>query len=545
MRAAQLGQVATEVETAKWRALVKRSMLKRKATELDGPGAKAQAAKKRAKVPKMATWEWLLALDSSMFDTLGHGLEWYVPKRLDRTFDEDFEDGAVDDDNLLVMCADEEHKQLAGYYYLERKLHLSCVRLQPPLHRRHNDMMNALVKANMYQVVALTVMRRNISYGPWGKGGNLQELWEAAAEIVQLIKPNDPFLLRMWGDICRDWNWVNDTDTGLHARQRFLEELSTFRPFAIKGPRAAPSKWMSVVQAIKWERADHTVKLMGICFLALSKGWVGDLDAMFCQKFVLDRERDRVMQQRFPKHSSDAQAHAAGGSASGASSSLVASSSAPPPSRASAKASARKQVSHMIGKIRNALMAVGRLMANVEFKDLQEILLVVCEGLQKEHSWCVQLFKTRDGVLQYYKEMATGRWLQPMYEAAGCLQNWSRFAGVVGLTTSLQASLKKTLSPTSEQVEMENPLCGTIYSLVLNLLSERSCSCQYLSESYPGILGGLLGTDDDQLMTLARFKSDWEAYCAARMSRAPEVQAACTISSLATKAMEQMARIAK
>lgn len=193
MRAAQLGQAATESDTAKWRALVRRSMLKRKATELDGPGAKARAAKKQAKVPKMATWEWLFALDSSMFDTLGHGLEWYTPKVVGRTFDEDFEQEDVDDDNLLVMCADEEQTQLAGYYYLERKLHLSCVRLQPPLHRRHNDMMNALVKANMYQVAALTVMQRNISYGPWGKGANLQELWEAAVEMMQLVKPNDPF----------------------------------------------------------------------------------------------------------------------------------------------------------------------------------------------------------------------------------------------------------------------------------------------------------------------------------------------------------------
>ncbi len=63
-----------------------------------------------------------------MRDTLGHGLEWYDCSQKLRPFNADFEENESPDDNVLTICMDEEQKQLAGFFYLERKisLNLTC-----------------------------------------------------------------------------------------------------------------------------------------------------------------------------------------------------------------------------------------------------------------------------------------------------------------------------------------------------------------------------------------------------------------------------------
>lgn len=537
MRAAELGEKTSEADQEIWNGTLKRALRKRKAGATSGPAAKGKAAQRTAKIPKMATWEWLMAMDSSMNDTLGHGLEWYKPSVPDRSFNDDFAPDEADQDNVLVICTDEEQKQLAGFYFLERHLGLNVVRHQPPLHRRHNDFTNTLVRSGLYEVVALTVMQRNIAYGPWGKGGNLQDLWESAIEMMAVLTPQDPFLLKMWPVICKGRGWVEEHQTNAKAREKFLEELASYRPFATKGPRAAPSKWMSVINAIGYERPDRGMKLMGIAYLALSKGWVSDLDTLFCQKYILSEERDRVLAERF-------------GSGGAASSSAAASSSGDPlpkakASMASAKAKAQTKVSSLINKSQNALMAVGRLMANTEFTDVQEIVYILGQPLGKEHTNCIKAFKTKEGVLEYYKGMALGSWREPLWEAVDSLRQWHRFERVEGLTTSLAPALKQALTVDSDSVKMEDNMCRTIFRFLAQFLSERSASCQYSSNHYPGILGGLLGDETEQKQTFERFKADWIAYCEAKKSNSPDVQRMCALSSLHTRAMEQFARLAK
>lgn len=537
--------MASEGDIQAWKDIEKRA-LKRKGAPDKSLQGKAREAKRQAKVPKLSTWEWLVGMDSALFDTIGHGLEWYKPRHVDRPFDDDFEENEEDTDAVLIVCTDEEQKQLVGYYYLERHARFNVVRHQPPLHRRHNDLVNALAKSNLYEVLALTVLQRNIAYGPWNKGGNLQQLWEGAMEMMALLTPDSPFLLRMWPLICKGRGWVDEERTNRAARAAFLKELCTFRPFACKGPRAAPSKWMSFINAIGYEMPDHGVKLMGIAYLSLAKGWVDDLESFFGQSFFLADEKADVLEKRFGSTAPASSSTCTSASSSGApSSSSSASKPMAPPSRAAAKAKARAKVTSMIAKSQNALMAVGRLMANTEFHDLQQVIFILCQPLAKEHASTVKMFKTREGVLEYYKGMGLGSWLEPLWGAVDCLRLWHYFDKVSGLTTSLSNELKERLTPDSDAVIMEDNLCHIIWRFVICLLAERAGSCQYASEHYPGILAGLLGSAEEKQQTLARFKDDWETYCMARKSRSPAVQKICDRSSLDTRVMHQVARIAK
>lgn len=46
----------------------------------------------------------------------------------------------------------------------------------------------------------------------------------------------------------------------------------------------------------RYERPDHTIKLMGIAFLCLSRHWAPDF-ALFCQKAALSNQKELALQR--------------------------------------------------------------------------------------------------------------------------------------------------------------------------------------------------------------------------------------------------------
>ena len=77
---------------------------------------------------------------------------------------------------------------------------------------------------------------------------------------------------------------------------------------------------------------------------------------------------------------------------------------------------------------------------------MQEILYQLSAPLLKEHGWAIEVFKTRVGVLSYYRDMGFGVWIKPSWEAVDAFRLWARFKNIVGLTTSFTTSMKRTLT---------------------------------------------------------------------------------------------------
>ena len=88
-------------------------------------------------------------------------------------------------------------------------------------------------------------------------------------------------------------------------------------------------------------------------------------------------------------------------------------------------------------------------------------------------------------------------------------------------------------------------LCEVSWRLLSWLLTERASSCQNYSNSYPCVLAGLLGPATEASATMLRFKEHWESYCACRAVQSPALQRMCSRSSLNTRVMESLARLAK
>ena len=125
MRDAMAGAEATDLHKSKWKRLLTHALAKKRKRAI-ADGDEDTPALKQMKIDRSATWERLCALDDSMAQTIGHGLEWYACHK-QMTFNHDFEGDEQDMDNVLVFCMDEEQKQLCGYYFLERSLKLNVV----------------------------------------------------------------------------------------------------------------------------------------------------------------------------------------------------------------------------------------------------------------------------------------------------------------------------------------------------------------------------------------------------------------------------------
>ena len=136
--------------------------------------------------------------------------------------------------------------------------------------------------------------------------------------------------------------------------------------------------------------------------------------------------------------------------------------------------------------------------------------------------------------------------MDPLMAMTSFLREWHVFKNVTGLTTSFPKALKKTLKVDSSQVALEDAMCETIWTLMSNVLTERCSSAMYLSEAYPCALAGILSPDKETAeTTLRRFQKDWECYCAARKSCIVVVRDMCKRSTLNTRGMEGLARLAK
>ena len=556
LKKSQVGAPADAEELEAWKeAETVGSMMRRRRLE-SGSGANVihREAKTLAKTPYLATLDWVLGLHGSMEDSLLHGLEWYKPKR-QRTFNDDFEEDEKDDDNFLVICMDEEQKQLRGYFFMERCLGLNTFLFMPPMHRRHNDWTNAAARSNNYDVVALTIFERNVAFGPYNKGGNAQELWEVGLELMQFIDADDPFLLKVWPLICSGKEWYTDEETCRGARERFIASLTTARPFSVKGNRAAPSKWAGVLRAIEEERPDAGVKLLGIGFIAIKRGWISCWEDLYDQGRKIFQLKDDAMDTLFPEEV-EAEVLVEDGAACAAAAPAAVpiavakgkgKAKAKPKalSTAKAKAKARAKVSRLISSSANAMHACGRLLTNQDFLDIQEGMYALSVGLLAEHRQAIMTMKSREGMLEYYRANALGSWREPLWSAMETICSLKAFRRVVGLTTEFPAVLKKRYTPDHPTVVAEDNLARTFWNFTSHLLAERAASCQRYSTSYPLLLGGMLGDESEIIATIAKFKIDWEAYCSARCCKIDVVMTACDRSSLNSRAMEQTARYAK
>jgi hypothetical protein len=497
-------------------------------------------AKKARREPYLATYDWLCALENALREGVGHGLSWYKNTEADRAVDDDFRDGEIDSNNILTITVDEEQKQLRAIYFLQRCLHLNVERLMPPFHSRNNACVRALHRAGVWEVALLAIFQRNCVFGPFKKSGNFQQLWETGLDLSEALQENNPFLLRVWPSICKRKGWQNPSETDAQARVQFIKQLPTARPFAKKGMKVSQGKWMGIFESIGFEREDADIKLLGVACICLQKGWIDSWDGLLDPRALQDIEALKECEYG----GGDALPPPGPGAASSSTGPMVPAVPAPKAKAPAAKAAARSNVGKFVQRSEHALLCLGRLLANVEYRDMLEVLHVLYAGIWKEHVWAVHLLKGSKTVKEYYLRMALGEYLKAMYSAIECTYDIDKFRFVFGFTLQFTRDVLDDVTLESPRVAAEDALAAKVFRILSHLLTEAVTTSMRHS-SYPMCFAAIYGNDGEREECMANFRKDWEAYVACRAVMLPSVRALARRSPLNTRAWELMARYAK
>jgi hypothetical protein len=149
-----------------------------------------------------------------------------------------------------------------------------------------------------------------------------------------------------------------------------------------------------VFESIAFEREDADIKLLGAACISLQKGWVDSWDGLLDPRAM----QDIVALQEDEHGGGDAMPPSGSGAASSSTGPLV---PAPKAKALVANAAARANVCKFIQRSEHSVRGLGRLWANVEYRDMLEVLHVLYAGIWKEHVWAVRLLKGSKTVKEY------------------------------------------------------------------------------------------------------------------------------------------------
>ena len=148
----------------------------------------------------------------------------------------------------LVLCTDQESKQLASAYYLQFHKDAFVFHVPDPGHRGWNDTWLALAQAGMSKDAMRNLALYNIKYGPWSKSGFFKKVQDAAKLLSEELQPNDPLLQFFYPQILADLGRCADKNDEA-SRKEFLGSLPSLPVVTCKGPKASSSRFHSLVHA--------------------------------------------------------------------------------------------------------------------------------------------------------------------------------------------------------------------------------------------------------------------------------------------------------
>ena len=142
----------------------------------------------------------------------------------------------------LGVAHDQWQVQLTGLGWMQH-LGLTIEGMADPEHRSHNDAATAVCWAGLRTAHHAAILLCNALLGPWGKCAFFHGVIAEGRNSVAGMKPDDPWLLRYWPRIVRDYGWEDVPGSfNAEARERWLaEELPDHPCYRDLGVKVKPS----------------------------------------------------------------------------------------------------------------------------------------------------------------------------------------------------------------------------------------------------------------------------------------------------------------
>ena len=502
------------------------------------PGGKAGDSKRRAKpIPRLASFDWLVAVDNSLRWGTGRGLERFAE------VDQYLLRGEAPP--TLVIAMDQEQTQWTALHFLQYgPPELCCLGIFDNFHRRHNDLWAAMKGSGMIGYYLCKIPELNLSYGPFQNSAWMSDYMDGASDLAQALTPDDHLLLRLWPGICKDMQFHVPELQGRSARAEFLRELPSFPIFNKKGPKAATSRWMSWQGAFRFHDRYHHTKLLVSVYVSMQKGWIASADEVWAA--------DEVFAAADAKGPGQQEGVAEPPPRPVAASSSSSTCAAPPCSAEPPAKQARRDTrplealrSTQKGKFKNTFVAVTKAMANPDLLFGARMIATLTAGEELAHGLTAKTMRGPEKTVEFFIGWALYSWLEPLGDMIASLAD-PLALGAMGISVEFLGVEYRDLTPQSPLVVCEDIHCARAVRFASELLRTRCSSMSWHTSSYPGLLGPLLSRDRsivDAHMEL--FKRHASAYEAAKEIRRPEIARMVQRSCMRGKFMQSCIFFAK
>ena len=496
--------------------------LRRKSTYFDGEGdGLAKKARKAKTLERVAAYDVGLSVENMLYYHNGQGLV---------RFEDDFTEDKPADwvPPSLVITMDWEQKQWAMLWFLRNKLNLCLEGIPDVEHLRHKNLENSTDKAGLRPTVQKGIVVFNVAFGSWNKGTWLRDIEETAIDLSRNDSPGSPLLRKWWPLIMKSSQYGPEKDNS-SFRARWLAELPTLKTNFLDGPKASSSRWCSYQLAARFHLPHAGTKGYVLSHLALKRKWIHDMDSL--EEWSTSSKRRRVE-------------HAARQMGAASSSSAAA---VEPKAKAKAKALSVKGKSKLAVDTERRACVNGLRFAletwnDEEWRNDAELLCHITDPEVQEHTDYLTNYKAPEDAMQYFAEMADGRYAIVLAKMVKQLHN------VVALERCGFACEPACgdLNLDSPDMLLEDARAHRAVDFLLTYMGERVASCAWHSHACPGITAMFMHKDLSKVTkALGMFKEMVEAWEWASTCGSAEGARMAERSMLCGRLMTAMVRLAR
>lgn len=250
LRPEEAGAACSEEDIAAWRTC---------ANSWVNGHADAVAIPHRTRWFRLATQDYLFAMDNALLQMTSFGLDNFVhkPGANDLTLPESEQRGLRQP--VLSIACDQGPIGFSAYFYKVHHMKIHAILLPDPSHGVWNDVRNALTKMGWYGSVVVLTFLQNMHFGPWLGQKFWNELQDGCKEAMahsgstpdEIFKTLVPHILNDKGDIAR----MSETDIA----QSLWDNLADDPCWENKGEKISLSRWFQfVASSARFDESWHT-----------------------------------------------------------------------------------------------------------------------------------------------------------------------------------------------------------------------------------------------------------------------------------------------
>ena len=254
-------------------------------------------AKAAAKLHRLASLDWTVAVDRQLQNCAGVGLSaWRDSTAVCSTTGVwKYADFAVDPDKyqpglhgMLSFDMDQGSINSASFWYLLFVERIMAVSWWDPSHRWWNDVRDGISDLGCWSLILLSCATWNFTCGPWRSRAYWCQMVEMIHAMHRTLDHNFPIFQMYLADVARDWGEEEELPKDYYAKHVW-DNLLAYAGLQAKGVHVSLGRWMSWLDATKDWLKFWSARLVVLLLLGLRQGFcvqVGDLTGVadLCRK---------------------------------------------------------------------------------------------------------------------------------------------------------------------------------------------------------------------------------------------------------------------